>query len=561
MEFYNLQQVYLEGIKKHLLLLRMVKHLKALFVKQNIPIVVILIVAAFMRMYRIDEYLTFLGDEGRDVLVVKHIVDGVVALFSGNFHAAQEGLTLLGPTASVGGFFLGPIYYYFMAPFLALFNFNPVGPAVMVALIGVATVLLVYIIAKEFFSYGSAIVASLLYAVSPLVIVYSRSSWNPNVVPFFALLMLCMLYKAVMHKSWKLFIFSGFLFGILLQLHYLATFLGVVAGAYILVTTMYGKRAKMHSFTLLIKRYLLFGVGLIIGWFPFLLFEVRHGFQNFSGIYNFIASSGDTGGNGRYFIIVQDIFFRLFGRLIFAFPRVEDLKLYPSYLLELWGLAIYLIAISSTVYILLKMVKLYTQQDTLFNKYVLLSLWLFFTLFLFGFYKKPIYDYYLSIAFPLPFLLFAGLLSYLFTKGKVIVVILLLLLSSIVVLNIYFRPFRFIGNHQLRQVRTISEFVLSQTDGKPFNFAVISSGGNSDHAYRYFFEVHDRHPVTIEFPGADPERTSITDQLLIVCESNPCSPLGYPLWEVAGFGQAEIVGEWPVSVVKVYKLEHYTPED
>jgi len=42
--------------------------------------------------------MTFLGDEGRDVLIVYNILHGK--------------LTLLGPTASVGGFFLGPIYYY-----------------------------------------------------------------------------------------------------------------------------------------------------------------------------------------------------------------------------------------------------------------------------------------------------------------------------------------------------------------------------------------------------------------------------------------------------------------
>ncbi len=543
----------------------MVKHLKGLlthkgiFTKKNIPIILILILAAYMRIHRIDEYLTFLGDEGRDVLVVKHIIDGVLALLSGNLSAAQEGLTLLGPTASVGGFFLGPIYYYFMAPFLALFNYNPVGPAVMVALVGVATVLLVYIVSKDFFSYSAALVAALLYAVSPLVIVYSRSSWNPNVVPFFTLLMLYVLYKAVMGKSWKLLIFSGFLFGILLQLHYLTTFLGVVVAAYLVIATSFDKQKKVKRVVGILKRYAFFGLGTVIGWFPFLLFEIRHGFQNFTSIYNFVLSSGDTGGNEKYFVIVQDVFFRLFGRLIFAFPKVEELNLYSMQIVELWGLFVYLIAIVSILYIIVKTVNAYRQKDAAFNKYVLLFIWLFLMLALFGFYKKPIYDYYLTIGFPLPFLFFAGLLSFLFKKGKAAVIFLGLLIIGIVILNLYFNPFKNIGNHQLRQVRTISEFVLSQTDGKPFNFAVISSGGNSDHAYRYFFEVNNQKPVTIEFPGVDPERMSITDQLLIVCESNPCYPEGYPLWEVAGFGQAEIVGEWPVSVIKVYKLKHYNP--
>ena len=34
----------------------------------------------------------------------------------------------------------------------------------------------------------AALIAATLYAISPTIIVYSRSSWNPNVMPFFSLL-------------------------------------------------------------------------------------------------------------------------------------------------------------------------------------------------------------------------------------------------------------------------------------------------------------------------------------------------------------------------------------
>jgi 4-amino-4-deoxy-L-arabinose transferase-like glycosyltransferase len=161
--------------------------LKSFFKKENLGIISILLVAAFYRLYKIADYMTFLGDEGRDVLVAYNILHGK--------------LTLLGPTSSVGGFFLGPIYYYFMAPFLLLFNFDPVGPAVGVAIIGVLTVLLLFFVCKYFFNTRIALVASLLYAVSPLVVAYSRSSWNPNPLPFFSLLTLFALFFAVKNNS------------------------------------------------------------------------------------------------------------------------------------------------------------------------------------------------------------------------------------------------------------------------------------------------------------------------------------------------------------------------
>lgn len=105
-------------------------------------------------------------------------------------------------------------------------------------------------------------------------------------------------------------------------------------------------------------------------------------------------------------------------------------------------------------------------------------------------------------------------------------------------------------------MKTIAEFVMTKTDAKPFNFA-ITSGGNSDHAYRYFFTLWNHPPVIIQDPQHDPQRNTVTDQLFVVCESVPCEPLGNSLWEIAGFGRAEIVGKWKVSVVEVYKLVHY----
>src|SRR3989304_5692453 len=88
---------------------------------------VILLIGAFFRLYRIDEYMTFLGDEGRDAIIVRRLLV--------NFDPI-----LIGPGTSVGNMYLGPIYYYMIAPFLLLFNFSPVGPSVFIALLGIITI-------------------------------------------------------------------------------------------------------------------------------------------------------------------------------------------------------------------------------------------------------------------------------------------------------------------------------------------------------------------------------------------------------------------------------------
>ncbi len=526
---------------------KIVSFFKFLISGQNIFLASILILAAFLRLYRIADYMTFLGDEGRDVLVVYNILHGK--------------LTLLGPTSSVGGFFLGPIYYYFMAPFLLLFNYNPVGPAVMVALIGAATVWLIYKFSSTLFNKRVGLIAAFLYAISPLVIAYSRSSWNPNPLPFFSLLSLFTLYKGIVKKSYKLIFASGILLGISMQLHYLATFLAFIMFLYILFTEILSKKSNFKkTLQSLVKKYALIFSGFLIGWSPFLAFEIRHGFLDFKNIFNFILHSGETGAGSNFLLTIYDVIFRLFGRLIVAFPPPEQFSKYDNLTLNLWIGFVLTLAILSSIYLLFNFYKSFKSKGENLNKYLLIALWFFVGIILFGFYKKSIYDYYFSFMFPVPFIMVGLLIPYIYENkrignaGKIIALFLFIFLFFV---NIQGLPFRYEPNRQLNQMKTIADFVMTRTDAKPFNFALIS-GGNSDHAYRYFFTVWNHPPVTIEDPAKDIDRKTVTDQLFVVCESPlPCYPLGNSLWEIAGFGRAEIAGHWKVSVVEVYKLVHY----
>src|SRR3972149_4894161 len=136
----------------------MIKFLRKYYLSL-IFILFVIMPAAYMRLYRISEYLTFLGDEGRDVLVVKRML-------------IDHKFTLLGPITSVGSIYMGPVYCYFMTPFLLLWRFDPVGPSIMVALFSVATVFLIYLLSRDFLNPTVGYIASFLYAISPLTIIY-----------------------------------------------------------------------------------------------------------------------------------------------------------------------------------------------------------------------------------------------------------------------------------------------------------------------------------------------------------------------------------------------------
>ncbi len=524
---------------------RLKSFFKSLKTLDGLSLIGILLLAAFFRLYKIADYMTFLGDEGRDVLKVYEILHGQ--------------FTLLGPTSSVGGFFLGSIYYYLMAPFLFLFNYDPVGPAVMVALFGIATVFLLYKVSDRFFGKRVALFASLIYAISPLIVSYSRSSWNPNPLPFFSLLTLVIVLEALRKNNLKLFFASGILFGISMQLHYLALFLGVVIFFYILFTTLF-KSFNKETIINLVKRYLTFFVGFLIGWSPFLVFELRHNFLNFRNIFEFVLHSGNTGTNESFLKVIGDVFFRLFGRGMFAYPAPEQLNWFSPLIINTWTILILVVAVLSTVLLIFNFYKSLKEKDTKFYIYSLLIFWLFVSILLFGFYKKQIYDYYFAFMFPLPFILVSLLFNFIWENKKYLKNfskwVALIIFVVIFLINLQGFPFRYPPNRQLNQMRTIADFIMTKTNAKPFNFAIIT-GGNSDHAYRYFFTVWNNPSVTIQYEGVDPERESVTDQLFVVCESIPCEPVGNSLWEIAGFGRAEIEDSWDVSVSKVYKLVHY----
>lgn len=505
----------------------MSKLLKRLMSIEGLALISIIFLGAYLRLYMIREYMTFLGDEGRDVLIVRRIF-------------TEFDIPFIGPTASVGGFFLGPIYYYFMAPFLFLFGMDPVGPAVMVALFGIATIYLLYKVGKEFYNTQTGIIAALTYSVSPLVIAHSRSSWNPNIVPFFSLLYVYSLWKAVATKDNRWYFVVGSCVGIGIQLHYLFLFLIPVGLVYLLLYA----RARKY-----IKHWLFIAFGALFFLIPFLGFEVKNNLPNTRTVINYIFSSDEVSyGSSNAFMIMHDVIYRLFGRLLYNLPPIEQIVNKAPWALFVWQTVIYgsiIISIGFLIYQLKRSKK---------NTNVLMLLWLVFGVGLFSFYQRQIYDYYFVIMFALPFLLVSSVLGTLWQQRHVKLVV-PVLVAALFIFNWNARPFIYPPNNQVKQVEEIARRAFDMTEGKPFNFALVTDG-NSDHAYRYFFEVWGNKPITIENDMIDPDRTSVTDQLIVICERF-CEPVGHPLWEIAGFGQAEIADRAEPSFVYIYKLVHY----
>src|SRR3989304_9359692 len=255
-----------------------------LWIKKNptefVFLLIIILLAAFLRLYRISEYMTFLGDEGRDVIIVRRLLVNADPI-------------LIGPGSSIGNMYLGPLYYYMMAPALLLAGYSPAGPAVQIALLGVASVGFIWYVGRQWFGRVAGLTSAFLYSLSPVVIYYSRSSWNPNIMPFFALLCIWATWQFFKNDKFRWIIVAGISFAFVLQSHYLGLLLGPVVGLYWLLKLIRirSNKKQLSSFT---KNSLISLIAFAFLMSPLVIFDARNGFQNFSAMKEFFTERQTT---------------------------------------------------------------------------------------------------------------------------------------------------------------------------------------------------------------------------------------------------------------------------
>lgn len=474
-------------------------------------IVAILLAALFLRIYRLPEYMTFLGDEGRDALMIKRIlVDGDIPL--------------LGPPTSVGNIYLGPLYYYLMAIPMAIFWLNPVAAAAQVAIIGVLTVGLIYYLSRQWFGKWAAFTSAVLYAISPVNIIYSRSSWNPNPAPFFALLAILGIYKVNKTGNFLWLILTGIALAFVVQMHYLALILLPVFGLLWIYQIL--KRDQ--------KKYVLLGtVGAIIAFLflmsPLVIFDLKYDYLNYKSITTFFSNRETTvnlnplNTLGRVVPIYNH---NLVGRYI-----TQE----SSWLTPLASILIILPVILA----LLKKIKVRWP-------YLTLGLWLAVGVSGLALYKQNVYDHYLGFLNPVPYLLL-GALTALAVKNIGGRLILGLIIGAVVLLNLQNSPLKNPPNNQLKRTQEVAKYVIEQAEGKPFNFALIAKS-NYDAAYQFYLDMYGFKPKKVPF--------EVTDQLIVVCEDPVCDPVVNPKQEISHFGMTKVEKESEFMGVKVYKLIH-----
>lgn len=235
---------------------------------KKIFLFLIIIISIFLRFFRVEELAKFNYDEARDSIIERKMI-------------IDKKITLLGPETKIGDrtIYFGPLHYYLMVPALKIAGYNPLGPYLWTATLGIITTIFIYILTRNLFSTA-------FYAVFPIAVIFNRWAWNPNTIPLFAAICLFFLVR-------KKYFFSGIFLGLTIQLHITAAalFFGFI---YFLSIQKQISNGKIWTKILL---------GTTIGLLPLIAFDLRHDFLYLRSFLALVgADSSYRGLNWHYFL-------------------------------------------------------------------------------------------------------------------------------------------------------------------------------------------------------------------------------------------------------------------
>lgn len=154
-----------------------------------VVIIIILLLALFLRVYRIDQLLGFYYDQGRDAMVVWDLLH-------------KHRFFLIGPTTGIEGIFRGPWYYWLITPFYWLGKGNPTWPSIFLSFTTVLASLLAYINGARISGRRVGFLALIISGLAFNLVYASRWLSNPTPMLLISMLLVYFLFLIMEGKKW-----------------------------------------------------------------------------------------------------------------------------------------------------------------------------------------------------------------------------------------------------------------------------------------------------------------------------------------------------------------------
>lgn len=480
-----------------------------------------IILGAFLRVYKIPEYATFLGDQARDALVILRIV-------------RFEDFTLIGPPSSVGNVFLGPFFYYLMSPFLGLFLYNPIGLSYGVAFLSIGGMIASFFIVRRYFGQWTALFFLIFLAFSDSNVRFARYAWNPNLLPIFSFFTLYFFHQALNSKQHKNKLIFAFVFGsfyaLSIQLHHLGLVL-IAPCALFWVYNWWKDRSNKELLQILGVSF----IGFIVFYSPLILFDLKNNFINSKSFFS-LFTAVEAAESEFYGIRLLNTVHGLFkGVLVVSMNRVLSVL----FLIGTFGV---------TLFFFNQKVTISKEQKRFLTLHMILIV---IFIFAFAFIDTERHRHYYNTVYYSMFLVWAYILysTYKFITVEKLwlqVSIALVLIGYVSLNGNIFNVIYKEGSAMMARAERVADFAGEKIGDQPFNIAGSPFTFSPD-PYAYFLEVDGKK-------AADTLKGELTEQLFVFCNKDPCTILNEGHWDIASFGIARIEEEWEIEDVRLFKV-------
>lgn len=242
--------------------------------KFNLPpsLIIILLLGLFLRIYKFSEFFQFGHEQDLQAWIVKDIL-------------IDKHPRLIGQETSVPGLFIGPLYYYILAFFFAIFSLDPRASIIPITLVSLATIASVFFILEKLYGKKVGLIGSFIYAISPAIVFLDR--WTVPTQPTL-LWTIWFYYVLIKLSKGERGVVPILVILIALIWHIHIAFVPLLL--LIPIAIYFGKKSekrhkKTKSYKLMTYVRLSFVVSLLL-LIPLIAFELRHNFQQVRGLLN-----------------------------------------------------------------------------------------------------------------------------------------------------------------------------------------------------------------------------------------------------------------------------------
>jgi hypothetical protein len=216
--------------------------------------------AGFERFYNFPDRVTFWSEQARSLIVSANYIKEKPSLLGQEYFREDSNSHIL---------YSGALFNYALVPLLLISNYEPVTITVFFALLNLFTGFVIYWVVKRLYNVKLAVLSLILFLFNDFMIYHSLFIWNYNLLPLIGIF--TFYFSILNHKkpNTKNIFILGLLSGIGISLQ----FLYILIALPVLVFNIWKNKKYIVSI-------ITFILGVAIGNFPMLLFDLKHNFYH-----------------------------------------------------------------------------------------------------------------------------------------------------------------------------------------------------------------------------------------------------------------------------------------